>query len=651
MAEPEQSSTDVVMIVEAIGSPFLTNEEPSAAENTEQPKKRPIKNKKEALEEIILSHIGAGKTTTTAADRQRILNAKTTPWRSVFACWPRDPNGKYITRENSELGKMAPNRAQIWGATLFNFYSVRRIPDLHNLVTFSSGSKLAAWMKANGEDYAKSELEFAEQEPDPYLVHPYPITELIQDTDALIDEKSWVRDDQYDDLSGKGKGKAREYWQVPKPVRSLTAFLHLLMPVIQWPPVSPFDTLAYPKPWPIQPFTINYPKLQKYIFYRDLPRILKVHDPWNLLRAAPRRDLEEEKDEQCSDGEEKDEQWSDKTDVVLDYRLKTSTRHSARRTEDNKLAEAAEAKRKAVYDTFIADPHTRNEPPSGFVHPETIHFDPGPVKPPIFIAFPFRPSISGTREAHLYLSPSGTIGAGHHSYVYNAEFELPRSTIMDDELCEKCIMEDVYRTLREQDGPNGERRDPKWDEKVGRYVVKEAGQPGRVLSLENNDFGEAEYLIEDCTLHHVLEYDGPYRLIHSKIGYQCLERAPYCEHIAKSSKGIHPLTAKVKVAAKLSIEHDNHLAHEAETYQAFPRHFFQHWSGFNIIKPIKEPTPVGPLVPQFYGYYVPDRDPEQSDSDDGWSETSENSRYLSSILLLEDCGKPIVPDSLTIDDQ
>jgi hypothetical protein len=88
-------------------------------------------------------------------------------------------------------------------------------------------------------------------------------------------------------MSGKGKGKEREYWQVPQPVRSLTVFVHLLMPV-QWPPVSPFDTLAYPKPWPIEPFTRYYPKLQKYILYRDLPRILKVHDPWNLLRATPR---------------------------------------------------------------------------------------------------------------------------------------------------------------------------------------------------------------------------------------------------------------------------------------------------------------------------------------------------------------------------
>ena len=84
---------------------------------------------------------------------------------------------------------MTPNGVHIWGATLFNFYAVRRIPDSHNLVTLLSGNKLAAWMKANGEDYAKSELEFAEQEPDPYLVLPYPITELIQDTDALIDEK------------------------------------------------------------------------------------------------------------------------------------------------------------------------------------------------------------------------------------------------------------------------------------------------------------------------------------------------------------------------------------------------------------------------------------------------------------------------------
>ena len=91
------------MIVEAIGS----NDEPSVHQPlvTEQPKKQPTKSKKELLEEIILkhvtenSHIGSGETTTTA-DRQRILNAKTLRVGVTFSVV-----GIAIPMENTSLQK------------------------------------------------------------------------------------------------------------------------------------------------------------------------------------------------------------------------------------------------------------------------------------------------------------------------------------------------------------------------------------------------------------------------------------------------------------------------------------------------------------------------------------------------------------------
>ena len=225
------------------------------------------------------------------------------------------------------------------------------------------------------------------------------------------------------------------------------------------------------------------------------------------------------------------------------------------------------------------------------------------------------------------------------SVVYSAEFELPRSTFMEDEICHECIKADIYCILMEQDGPNGEHRDPKWDEKVGSYVVKTSGKPPRTLALDD-DGGETEYILPHSTqrpLDSTLEYEGPYCLIYSTIGYQCLERGPYCEHITTSPKGIHPLTAKVRVAAKLSLPYDDHLGREAETYQAFPRDFFEHWSGFQVFKPLKVPTPVGPLVPQFYGYYVPDIQVDDSPETVPLIMTTRDyySRYLSAILLLE----------------
>ncbi|KAK0499388.1 hypothetical protein EDD18DRAFT_1029806, partial [Armillaria luteobubalina] len=87
------------------------------------------------------------------------------------------------------------------------------------------------------------------------------------------------------------------------------------------------------------------------------------------------------------------------------------------------------------------------------------------------------------------------------------------------------------------------------------------------------------------------------------------------------------------------IKNDSHLECEAVNYQWFPEHFFQHWSRYNIIPPIHNPTPVLAVIPQFYSYYVP----EDGEAKDG--------EYLSPILLLEDCGVPVNIDELDMDDQ
>ena len=47
----------------------------------------------------------------------------------------------------------------------------------------STGSKLAARMKANGEDYAKEELELADEEEDPNEIFPCNIAKLVEDAE------------------------------------------------------------------------------------------------------------------------------------------------------------------------------------------------------------------------------------------------------------------------------------------------------------------------------------------------------------------------------------------------------------------------------------------------------------------------------------
>ncbi|KAG2121545.1 hypothetical protein BD769DRAFT_1361211 [Suillus cothurnatus] len=146
------------------------------------------------------------------------------------------------------------------------------------------------------------------------------------------------------------------------------------------------------------------------------------------------------------------------------------------------------------------------------------------------------------------------------------------------------------------------------------------------------------FTIEPPRVVRIASYSGPALRIHTSVKW----RAPWdlCGHDGSSS-GTVPRTATVTVVAKLSIEHDHHLAREANNYQSFPDHFFQHWNGYNVMPPLHDPVPVGALCPQFYGYYTPD------DPTDGTSRPN----YLSPILLLEYCGREIDPDELCIDDK
>lgn len=138
-----------------------------------------------------------------AADRERRLAAPTTKHRRIFSTWPRDPNGLTIRPENSKLGKMAPNKVQFWGATLFDFFYVRRIPDCPYLATISTGSKLSEWMKENGEHYAKDQMARAEREPEPEVVPPYPVIRLLTDLEAANPAEK--------DLKGKKKEGVMEF--------------------------------------------------------------------------------------------------------------------------------------------------------------------------------------------------------------------------------------------------------------------------------------------------------------------------------------------------------------------------------------------------------------------------------------------------------
>lgn len=248
----------------------------------------------------------------------------------------------------------------------------------------------------------------------------------------------------------------------------------------------------------------------------------------------------------------------------------------------------------------------------------------GPDSKAIFAKFPKKPEPPlSTPEAHLYLSSKRIIGRGHHSAVYSAEWEIPRTWLPSfrPRVCERCASLALLEKLK-KDMPDVE--------------VDETEYVGKQISTFLNELARrsaATGFLHEDTSKTKMRCRGPVRQIDIDVQWQ--GPGTYCKHeTCRRNK----TTFRTLVSAKLSIKRDDHLKQEAKNYQKFPAHFFKHWNGYNIVPPLHDPTPIGAVVPQFYGYYVP----EKGDGDQG---------YLSPILLLEDCGTPIDVEALDIDDR
>ncbi|KAJ7906202.1 hypothetical protein B0H13DRAFT_1619636, partial [Mycena leptocephala] len=124
-------------------------------------------------------------------------------------------------------------------------------------------------------------------------------------------------------------------------------------------------------------------------------------------------------------------------------------------------------------------------------------------------------------------------------------------------------------------------------------------------------------------------------------------------------------TGEVTVAAKTGFSNEEArrlLLNEGKIYGAFPKHLQEDWCGMNLVAPITHPVPVHAVVPKFYGYYVPheeedeDEDAARTDEKDALCAFKRSASYqawnkVSPILLLEECGSPILPQKFTADDR
>ncbi len=102
--------------------------------------------------------------------------------RCIVQMWPRDPNGEAMDLDEMPKGKMTNNGIPAWGATLYDFYFVNRIPSARGMWTPMSGSRIARWMRLKGETgYAMDMINQAENdEHDPKIMPPYDIGEFIE---------------------------------------------------------------------------------------------------------------------------------------------------------------------------------------------------------------------------------------------------------------------------------------------------------------------------------------------------------------------------------------------------------------------------------------------------------------------------------------
>ncbi|KAJ7273170.1 hypothetical protein C8J57DRAFT_1317000 [Mycena rebaudengoi] len=536
--------------------------------------------------------------------------------RFIFRHWPRDPNGKGI--EGCPRGKEAPNGLPFWGATLYDFYTFSRYPEMPNFVTTTTGSRLAKKMREIGElDAAAPEIAWADNEEEPkQLVMPEVIGKDIKSWEG------WA-------ASGLVGRSARSAEALPEmvPLEEPEANQHC--------DISSILAANYPAPWPLVPFSClkpSVPKLETLIPFTLLPKKLIVHDPWNLLSmTGPSK-------------ENKD--WTEMPDITHVYELKPLTKAGLLKDEHQQ-------------DVFC---HGIDD--SDFILlPDQHLVSEGPCPPLLNIKVPAYPRKSVTPAAHLYISPAHKAGIGNHSVVYNAEWELPRSLLIQDVFCHDCVEEEVKAmtasgelTKLIQDAVaagGGDVDDVSKAANISQTlkVIPESVVDVSKLAAERPKKDESDStikpdfrIVNPRTIQCTHAYHGPIIDIHTKVKWQSPGCATNCEHVRKqnmfpmmSKSDSRPPTATVRVCAKLSKRYDNHLEREAKVYQALPSHLSEHWSGYNIIPPSRNPVPVGAVVPQFYGYYTP--------------VVQDEKKYRSAIMLLEDCGKPLETAKLSPDDK
>ncbi|KAF8419966.1 hypothetical protein L210DRAFT_3575970 [Boletus edulis BED1] len=584
--------------------------------------------------------------------------------RAVFRYWPRKRSSKPLGPSKFR-GKLSPE-GYVWGETLYDFYYVHRLPTVDCFVSVSTSTMLREVMESIGEsDAAAPEIEWAKTEGQPRVEGVANTEEQIR----RIHAKLWLWQSVSSssrDAAGTEERDSEQYKRVSEcPYAEIPSWWYhddklptSIPPPPTIPVTSPFHPSHYPKPWPFTPFENSLPiLLQERIPLYLLPETLYVHDPFWLLRARERRF--------------RNTSWTSRPDIVRTYNLNISKSVRSQIEEARRTAEELEEFKAR---TLILLRYKRTE--------EQIKNHQPIIEVPLP---PYPRRMMKLEESHLYLSPVAKVGEGNHSLVYKGEWELPRDLFRKERICQFCFKESVDKEIqRLKDtgrwdemlraaswGPDGvtgcqptkeevdavndtpnPARDGNIIERKFICNVPSNVVPSRVIELLDDVNVWGPIMKRESTnideIHFGSDEDGdesadgsyvPTIRIDPPFSY---ESQKSCTHVAHTLDVPTPRTAKFTVAAKLSFEYDPHLAQEARNYQNFPEHFFHHCNGYTLISQLQAVVPVNAIVPQFYGYYTPKREE---------GEGYRGSSYLSPILLLEHCGKPIEPEEFLIEDQ
>ncbi|KAK1222364.1 hypothetical protein PQX77_014787 [Marasmius sp. AFHP31] len=655
--------------------------------------------------------------------------------RTVFREWHRDPDGTELdTDEYESDSKCSPNSGPVWGATLWDFYKTDLNPSTRIGKAKTSGSILSAFCNEVEElGHAPRELQWTDMEPEPQRREAADIVNIHEDdvdTVMLDTDGSRYRAPSIEEIEN-GDNDVEHY-------------------------NTPFHPGSYPATcFPAPPFHPTTPKLQTRIPLHLLPEELIVHDPYHLLSGDRTRHTTPPNSNNFGLLP-----WPFPVDATSPSSPQEYTTHTYKLDVTRSTLDKIAKKRASL------DKASSSQPESEVlccVFPQTTS---GPTYQPLVqITVPRRPPPpKRMATAHLYLSRWHRKGEGHHSYVHEAEWEIPRTMLSEPTICHACVEEKAKAIWEGQSesidgfvkstrklsanvvvrsesvkcwagtaarhGKSADGRkvlgdmqvkdDPPaqdtfkfkveyYDELEKKIAMKARRKQemtqwqkqmreqhylplGATVRMENSgtsapgmteggtaEDGGVEDLdsfstfvrkSENLRSPSIIKYIGPMIKIHidsvpwllpgdlpcSREGHgrnTCLTPswpdAPRSGHDRPSKLArCHPHarippTLKVRIAAKVSRPDDHHLEREAKNYQLFNKSLSEHWTGLNLIPPVPEPTPCGAIVPAFYGYYT-----RVNEEGSPWSEYG---HHFSPLLLLEDCGEPIVPSDLDLDDR